>query len=222
MATRVNVDVVPKLARPAEVEQAIKAAAQMRERARLAAEAVAAAQGRVDELEHEDVEQAAKRARAGEPLGATSRALTKGRDTLLLAQRDSNALRLAQEQIEDELATAMQETASSWIASLDDETARARQQASEALAAYEAALAAIAASTAAALWVRSAVADGRWDRPQRQALDGTVARSSGRVSANSQPFGAAQIVGWAHELVEPASTSTPAQTIPPDAIVVTT
>jgi hypothetical protein len=72
---RVALDRVPHLARPPEVEKAIGEALALRDRAREAAEQAAAAQANVDELEREDVEAAAARARAGEPLGAPGAAL---------------------------------------------------------------------------------------------------------------------------------------------------
>jgi hypothetical protein len=192
----------------------------MRERAREAAEAGAAAQGRVDELEHQDVEQAARRARAGEPLGATSRALTKGRDTLLLAQRDSNALRLAQEQVEQELATTIVEHANGWAAELDDEAARAREAGAAALDALRTACEQIGAAASAQAWLSGALADGRLDRPARQMVVGSLAPSSRRLTANHEPLTAAELFGFVSELVEPPSTSTPAPTSTIDTAIV--
>jgi hypothetical protein len=136
---RVALDTIPVVGRPAEVERTIAAAAAMRERAREAAEAVAAAQGTVDEREREDVESAAARARAGEPLGAQSRALDKARDALMLAQRDTNAIRLAQQQAEDDVATAIAAHGEAWLVEIHGATAQARARALDALAQFEAA-----------------------------------------------------------------------------------
>jgi hypothetical protein len=203
MKARVAIDNVPTLVRPVEVEHAIDAAAQMRERAREAAEAVADAQRAVDEREREDVEQAAQRARAGEPLGATSRALTKARDDLLLKQRDLNALRLAQHQAEDDVATAIGAHAEAWLVELDDAAAQARERAIDALVLFEQAAHEISGSGGTANWLTSGQADGRFDRAPGMAIVGTVAQSSRRRTANNEPLRVDELVGWLREALEP-------------------
>jgi hypothetical protein len=206
---RVAIDHVPKLVRPAEVEHPITAAAQMRERAREAAEGVAAAQRAVDEREREDVEQAAQRARAGEPLGATSRALAKARDALMLAQRDTNAIRLAQQQAEDDVAAAIGANAHAWLEELDRAAAQARQRAVDALEQFEAAALEISRAAGAEAWLRSAASDQRFDRPAPTMLTASVAPSSRRVTANGEALQVDALVGWLREALEPP-TSTPA------------
>jgi hypothetical protein len=42
------------------------------------------------------------------------------------------------------------------------------------------------------------------------ALDGTIARSSARVAANSEAFRLDQIVSWAREAIEPLPSDEPA------------
>jgi hypothetical protein len=207
MSARVAIDVVPQLVRPAEVEEAVGAAAQMREKAREAAEAVAAAQKAVDEREREDVEAAAARARAGEPLGAQNRALVKARDTLMLAQRDLSAIRLAQTQAEDEIATAVGEHAEAWLEQLDRAEAEARGRAVSALSTFEHATTELTAAASARLWLRSATSDGRFDRRVPHALVGTIAPSSRRVTANSEPLQVDRLVGWLRESIEPPITA---------------
>jgi hypothetical protein len=221
MATRVNVDVVPKLARPVEVEQAIKAATQMRDRARAASEGVAKAQQAVDEREREDVEQAAAKARAGEPLGQPARALVKARDDLLLKQRDANALRLASEQSDQELAAVIATHADNWTVELDTEVEQAREAGRAALAALQNACDRIGAATSAQAWITGALIDDRFDRPPRQMLAGSIAPTSRRLTANHEPLTAAELFGFVSELVEPPSTSTPAPTVTADTAIVT-
>jgi hypothetical protein len=63
--SRVALDVVPDLARPEQVAKALVHASEIRDRARLAQEQVAAAQAYLDEAEKLDVETAAQRARTG-------------------------------------------------------------------------------------------------------------------------------------------------------------
>jgi transcription elongation GreA/GreB family factor len=78
MTARVSIDSIPALSRPPEVEQAISDARTLRDRAREAAEAVAAAQQTFDAAEREDVESAAAAARAGQPVGAEGKAVREG------------------------------------------------------------------------------------------------------------------------------------------------
>lgn len=207
MANRINIEYVPRLARPSEVETAIDAATQMRERAREAAEAVAAAQKAVDEREREDVEAAAARARAGEPLGAPSRTLTKARDELLLKQRDLNALRLAQEQAEQDVVDAIGGHADEWGVSLRDEAERARETAQAALVSLEDAVARIGSSGSAQNWLAAASDDGRYDRPPKPIV--AFAPSSARRTANNEPLSVAELVGWLREAIEPPTAVVP-------------
>jgi hypothetical protein len=216
MANRVNVDNVPTLVRPKDVERAIEAAVAMRERARDAAEAVAAAQKAVDEAEREDVEAGAARAHVGEPLGAPNRTLTKARDELLLKQRDSNILRLASEQAGQEVVKAIAKRADAWTVELGKECERAREQGKQALVALEDACARIGASVSAQQWLVAAADDGRYDRPGRLMLEGAVAISSRRRTANSEPLQRAELLGYVGELLEPLPAPEPATVLEAD------
>jgi hypothetical protein len=217
----IALDVVPEVGRSDPVTQALAEAVELRDRHRQASEELARAQAELEQAQKADVDATAAKIRAGTQPGAISANVTKAKQAVELAKRNEDAIAVASEAAHSDLALAMQESSSAWIASLDDEATRARQRASDSLAAYEAALDELGSAACAGLWVRGAVADGRWDRPQRQALDGRVARSSGRVSVNAEPFGAKQIVAWAHELVEPPSTSTPPPMSTSDTIVTT-
>jgi hypothetical protein len=208
MATFVNVAVIPAI-RPDEVATAVDEALALRTRHREATEVLAAAQHELERAQRADVAATAEKIRAGSEPGAISAAVTKAKSEVELAKRNEAAIAVASEAAQNDLAAVMQKTSTAWIDSLDAEAANARERASDALEAFESAVREIGSAASAALWVRSAIADSRWDRPQRQAIDGHVARSSARVSANSQPFGSAEIVSWARELLEPP-TSTPA------------
>ena len=203
MAGRVALDLVPALVRPEQVGKALAEASELRDRARQAQEQVAAAQAALDEAEKQDVEAAAQRARSGQPLGTTPAGVTKARSALEAAKRTSAALTLALEGAEGDLVAALTVNGSAWVEGLDDESGRARQRAATALTEFQAALADLAKAAAAALWVRGALGDGRWDRPLRQASAGTVAPSGAKVSANGEPFAASDLIAWAQELITP-------------------
>jgi hypothetical protein len=206
MAARVAVEVVPVVRPPAEVEQAIADAVRLRDRARGATEAVAAAQANAEAQEHADVEQAAARARAGESLGAPAAALKKARDTLALAQRDLAAIRLAQEQSEQEVAEAIVAQADQWCADLATEVEQAREAGRQAIAALEQACARIAAAESAEMWIASGVVDGRFDRRQVVPLGANIAPSSRALTANAAPLGRDELLGYVSELIEPWPT----------------
>jgi hypothetical protein len=130
----------------------------------------------------------------------------------MLAQRDSNAVRLAQQQVEDEVATAIGTHADAWLEELHAEREQARQRAVDALAMFGDAANAIRRAASAEAWLRSATTDQRYDRPALAMLVGTVAPSSRRVTANNEPLHVDSLVGWLRESLEPP-TSTPSPTI---------
>ena len=210
MTAQVAIDSIPTLARPSEVERAIADARALRDRAREAAEQVAAAQQAVDAAEREDVEAAAARARAGEPLGAQGRAVDKARDKLLLAQRDLNAVRLAQGQTEDDIAAAIVDRADAWAVELAAEIVRAREAGRASIAALEDATRRLAAGASAENWVAASVSDGRFDRPTRGVVAASAAPSSRRITANGDPLTSSELLAFVSELVDPPSTQTPA------------
>jgi len=203
VTARINIDLIPQTARPTSVAQAIKGAEAMRARARAAEEAVTAAHNAVDQVEHEDVEAAALRARAGEPLGAQNRALTKARDELLLKQRDLSALRLAQEQAEQEVVEAISERADHWNIELRAEADRAREQGRAALIALRDAFAQIGGTTSTQNWLAAASGDGRYDRPAKPTR--AFALSSAHRTANSEPLSVGDLLGYLHEAIEPVA-----------------
>jgi hypothetical protein len=102
--------------------------------------------------------------------------------------------------------------ADDWLGALDAELEQGRARALATLDQFERALAELRESAAADGWLRGALHEGRFDRPIRTPLVGAAAPSSARVAANSQAFGAGDVIAWARELVEPPSGRQPAET----------
>jgi hypothetical protein len=202
MPAHVNVDVIPQVARPDAVTAALAETVELRDRSRQAQEQGAAAQAQLDELERQDVEQAAQRARTGEPLGTTPVAVKKAREALEQAKRTAAAIALALEGAEGDLGDALNASTPAWLAALDDETERARQRAATALTEFEAALDDLTAATSSSLWLRSAQDDQRWDRAVSMASAGSSAPSSRRQTANGEALRRYEIVAYCRELVE--------------------
>jgi hypothetical protein len=203
MAAWVNVDVIPQAGRPAEVEKAIEEAAQLRDRARQAQEQAAAAQQALAEAERRDVEAASEKARRGESLGSPPAAVAKAREKVERATRDASALQLASDGAADDLVQVMQARTEHWLAALNDEASRARERARRALAQLENALAEARSADSAALWLRSAADDGRFDRQLRPTVAGATAPSSAKLTANSEALTTAQLLDFTRELVDP-------------------
>jgi hypothetical protein len=131
----------------------------------------------------------------------------KSREQLETAKLNDAALTLALEGAEGDLATTMTEHSDEWLAALDAESGRARQDAVKALAALEVALADLTQAASASLWISSAKTDGRWDRRVPLASAGSVAPSSARMTANSAPLDRPTLLGFLRELVEPPPQS---------------
>jgi hypothetical protein len=206
--TRVAIDRIPQLGRPADVERAIAEALQLRDRAREASESVASAQQLVDELEREDVEHAAAKARAGQPLGTPAAALRKAKDALALDQRAQQAVRLAQATAEQDVVETILAGADPWRAELDDEVARAREDGQAAIAALRDACQRIGDGLAIKNWLDSGVADGGvFDSPVTGVWTASIAPSSRRRTLNNDPLTIDEIVAYAAELVEPPTAA---------------
>jgi hypothetical protein len=204
---RVAIDNVPTLARPPEVERAISEARGLRDVAQQSADEVAAVQAKLDQLEQQDVEGAAARARAGEPLGTPGAPVRKAKDALALGQRNLAAVRLAVEQAEADTVDAISARADVWDVALQAEREQAREQAQVALAALEDAVARIGGAGAAQNWLAAASDDGRYDRPVKPTL--AFALSSARRTANNEPLSVAELVGFLREAIDPAATDEP-------------
>jgi hypothetical protein len=131
----------------------------------------------------------------------------------MLAQRDSNALRLAQQPSEDEVAQAIGAHADAWLEELHRAREQARERAVAAREQFEAAALEVSRAAGAEAWLRSATTDQRFDRPVPAMLIGTVAASSRRGTANSEPLHVDALIGWLREALEPPTTPTPLATI---------
>ena len=199
----VNLDVIPALGRPAEVEQAITEATALRDRARQAQEQSAAKQRALEDAERADVEAAAERARAGAALGAPPRGVGKARGELEQAKRDAAALSLAAHRSAVDLTESMKAAADEWQTRLEAESEQARERARDAIAALEAATRELGAAASAADWLRSGVADGRFDRQPGAMRIGSVAPSSAKRTANGEPLRVEELLAYARELLDP-------------------
>ena len=110
--TRVSIDVVPPLARPAEVERAIAGVQKLRNRhARRQKLSQPLSRQSTPPNANIDVVIAAVAAPAGQPVGAESKTVEKARSALLAAQHASNVTRLAQQGAEDDVAKTIVEHA---------------------------------------------------------------------------------------------------------------
>jgi len=102
----------------------------------------------------------------------------------------------------------MQKDGDEWLTRLNGEAEQARERAVAALAELDEALGALGALVSAVAWVESARDDGRWDRPVRPMLGGSIAPTSRKVTANGDPLTRAQLLDYVHELVEPPQQPT--------------
>jgi hypothetical protein len=209
----IDVDVIPEIARPEAVDRVLAEALSLRDRLRAAQEELAAAQADLERQEQADVAQAAERIRSGEAPGAIPAAIAKSRQKVELAKRNANALALASEAAQHDLAETMTTNADAWLATLDEETERARKRGRAAIEQLEVATHEIGDAASATSWLRSGIDDGRFDRQPRAMLVGSVATSSKRRTANSEPLAAREILDYCRELlVEPSQPAARAAT----------
>jgi hypothetical protein len=144
-----------------------------------------------------------------------SAGIAKARHAVEVAQRNAAALDLAGRAAGDELASAMLESAGDWLDALDAEREQARRAVTEALDAFDEAVRVLAGAASAAAWVRSGQADGRFDRRPGAMVVGSVAPSSRRVTANSEPLHVDALISYLREsIVEPERTASEV-TVPP-------
>jgi hypothetical protein len=201
--TRVDLDVVPGIARPPAVEKVLGESLDLRDRYRRAQEDLAKLEAELHRLEDEDVAQAAERVRAGSAPGNLLTGIAKAKQAAELAKRNGAAIGLANDVAQNDLAAALNAAGAEWLASLDEEAELARQRGRKALAAVETAMNELAAATSASAWVASGLADDRWDRRVSPTRIGTYAASSARATANGSPLDRATLLAYMSELLEP-------------------
>jgi hypothetical protein len=207
--TQIRTDVIPQVCRPSPIEAAIAEVEQIRVTVREAAEANAAAQQTVDDLERDDVENAARRVRSGQTIGALPASVTKARDQLERTKREHAARTLALEQAEGDLVELVRAGADEWVADLGDQVEQARERALSALVEFEQALADVRAAAGARLWIEAATRDQRFDRPAPTPKLGSGAPTSARLAPNGQALAASAVLGYCRELVEPPAAAQP-------------
>jgi hypothetical protein len=205
---RVALDTIPDLGRPDAVVAVLNEALELRGRLRQARDELVAATAELERQEAADVEAAAKAIRSGEAPGNLSAKVTKQRHAVEVAQRNAAALELASEAAEADLASTMLASADTWAEELHRDREQARERAVAALEHFEAAALEVSRAAGAEAWLRSATTDQRFDRPVPAMLVGTVAPSSRRVTANSEPLHVDALIGWLREALEPP-TPTP-------------
>ena len=198
---RINIDNVPTLARPKEVERAISEARELRERLRLAEDERAKAQQAFEQAQAADVAAQAERVRQGSAPGALPPALEKARRAVELAQRNTRASGLATEQAEQDVVAAIGKHADAWGVSLQDAAGQARETGKAALVAIESALSEIGDAGSAQNWLAGAMSDGRFDRPAKPVL--AFALSSRHRTANDEPLGRDELLAFVTELLAP-------------------
>jgi hypothetical protein len=164
---------------------------------------VAKAQHTADELEREDVEAAAARARAGEPLGTRSGALAKAKAAVELAQRDQAAIRLAQSQAEADITEAILASGERWRSQLGRDLEQARKDGRKALEQLRAALERISNAAATTEWVNLGLNGRGFDQPPVGAWTALTVASSARRTANSAALNAGELVAFLGEAIDP-------------------
>ena len=204
MASRVNVDVIPALARPAEIEKPLAEAIELRTRYRQAQEEVAAAQAALDEAERQDVEAAAQRARSGQPIGSVPFGITKA-SALEAAKRTSSALALALQGFGRRRRRDRRERRR--LGHGARRRGRAgRDDGQAAIEALRTACQRIGGALAAKGWINEGTRLGGYHHRATGVWTASVAPTSAKRTANSSPLNAAEIFAYLGELIEPLPT----------------
>jgi hypothetical protein len=212
---RIAIDNVPSIARPPEIERAIGEARELRDRQRLAQEELAQAQQAFEQAQEADVAATAAKVRQGSAPGAVPAAVAKTKTAVEVSERNARAIGLAHEQAEQDVVSAIAERADTWTVALEAEVEHAREQGHVALAALEDALARIGGAGSAQNWLAAALVDGRYDRPSKPIL--SFALSSRERTANNEPIGVSEALGYVAELLAPPTPPEPAGVLDVDA-----
>jgi hypothetical protein len=202
--TRVDIDRVPSLARPAEVGALLDEAVALRDRLRAASEALASAEAKLGQAKHADALAASERLRRGGNVGSEQPAVQKARNAVEAAKRAERAAELAAGAVAVDAVETIRANSPAWLDELEAEQAQARDRALAALATFEHELAAIREAAGAAGWLRASSEDGRYDRAPRLPLVGSAAPSSAKRTGNAEALRSDEVIAYARELVEPA------------------
>lgn len=211
---RVDVDQIPSLGRPAEVDRLVDETSALRDKLRAANEQLASAEQKLEQAEHDDAQAASERLRKGATLGAEAPNVEKARKVVEQARRAERAVTLAVGAALTDLGSTMEASSTGWLDELERLADEARERGRQALDELERSLADLATASSAAAWVRSGQADGRWDRRPPMTPVGAYAPTSARLSPNGQPFDRAAVLAWASELVA-APTPAPVAVVEP-------
>jgi hypothetical protein len=203
VATALNVDNVPTIARPKPVAAALEETQQLRQRFADAQAQVKAAEGLLERQKQIDIEAAAVAIREGKDPRSSATEIKRRQDQLAKAQREVAIVELALLNCEADASEAIKKSGSDWVKALDEKRELAKKQALAAVDAFEQALAELRASVAARNWLDNALQTSRFDARVPSPLLGSQAPSSARVAASSHAFFADDIIGWARELADP-------------------
>jgi hypothetical protein len=196
---RVNVDVVPEVGRPPEVAAVLAEAVELRAKLREATERLASLQAQLDEQEQADVEAAAQAIRKGTSPGAISATIGKSRAAVEAQTRQARALTLARDACEADLASTIIAHADEWHEALDLEVEQGREQARRAVAELRSALTRVGEAVATQRWLDG----GDFGQRPVGVMTGSFAPSSRRRTANNEPLGIDELLGYAGDLVDP-------------------
>jgi hypothetical protein len=95
MATRINIDVVPEVGRPPEIEAALADARTLVGKRQEAEAALTSAKAALEQAQADDVARTAEKVRQGEQPGAVAASVTKAKSAVELATRNTAAIQRA-------------------------------------------------------------------------------------------------------------------------------
>jgi hypothetical protein len=199
---KVVLDHIPTLARPDQVSAVLAEATGLRDKLREATERLAALQARLGEQEHADVEAAAQAIRKGSSPPTISAGIAKSRTAIEAQKRQVQAFALASGACETDVTSTILGCADEWRGALDAEAERGREAGRAAIAELEAACRRIAAASSAKHWLDLGK-NGDFGNTPTGVWTASVAPSSRSRTANSEPLGIDELLGYVSELIDP-------------------
>jgi hypothetical protein len=174
-------------------------AVDLRAKLREATERLASLQAQLDEQEQADVEAAAQAIRQGSSPGAISAGIAKSRQAVETQTRQVQALTLASDACLADLASTILASVDEWRGALDAEVEQSREQARRAVAELRGSLTRVSDALATRHWLDA----GDFGQRPVGMMAGSFAPSSRARTANSQPLGIDELIGYVGELVDP-------------------